>query len=116
MKDRLASTPFCAMCGHRIALQDDAILMLSGQFFWVQEENMSALVLEPGSELEVVTLPGTHHQYGVIVDPSVISPISAVHRECLGYFIEEDEDDEDEDEDMDSDHVAFRNAMHKEDW
>jgi len=115
------STPYCEVCGSQIEFLTDAVVLLKGQFFWMPEEQYAPLVLEPGTDFEVVQLETTRSrpQKALVVNPEAMGEVTVTHRECLMEAFElalasdDDDDDDDEENTLDLDHLdaEMRRAM-----
>lgn len=94
-------TPFCAFCGAQIELMVDCVVMLSGQFFWMEEDRYAPLVLETDAHFEAVDFAdaGTARpQKAIVLDPLSLGSLIVVHRECLSDRVEAHDEDCDDDD------------------
>lgn len=104
------STPYCEICGAQIEFLDNAVVLLKGQFFWMPEEQYAPLVLEPGTDFEVVQFETARSkpQKALVVDPEAMGEVTVTHRECLTAAftaLEDEQDDDDEENNLDLDNL-----------
>jgi hypothetical protein len=94
----------CEICGDKIQPMlghheppDDAYVALGGQWMWMQELDAAVFVLDPDSNMTVITLP--NGQVGLVTDDGT-RPTLHLHKTCQEALIHEEVDLLWDDEDL----------------
>jgi hypothetical protein len=94
----------CRLCGDEIHPMlgqheppDDAYVALRGQWMWVPELDAAVFVLDPDSDMTVVTLP--NGQLGLVTDEGS-NPTMHLHQVCQEIMIAEETDSSWDEDDL----------------
>ncbi len=89
-----AQTPCCLGCGVPLDLQDEAIMMLRGNWMPLQDRGVTVFVLDPNTVLEIISLP--NGQLALRSDHA--EPTQHSHLDCMEQLLAENLDGDDDDE------------------